>query len=315
MTVATAPCDKALGTYVELAVTDSAALPMAQAMLRSDLAELDHACSRFRSDSDLTRANAAAGTATPVSSRLRDAVRIAIDVARETDGLVDPTLGTALIEVGYDRDYAELPTDTPDRLPGWDPSDADPLAASWESIVIDDARGTITVPAGVRLDLGATAKARGADLAAERIAETLGVGVMVSLGGDVAIGGPAPEVGWAVRVVTSTVGDVGDAETVMLTNGGIATSSPGARTWLAGGERQHHILDPRTRRPVSTPWSSVSVVASTCVTANAATTAAVVRGDAAPRWLAGSCLPSRLVAADGSIRRLGGWPDPSRWSR
>lgn len=313
--VAAAPRDRALGTYVELAVTDPSSLIQAQAMLRSELAALDIACSRFRPDSDLSRANAAAGTATPVATRLRDAVKIAIDVARETDGLVDPTLGHALVEVGYDRDYADLPADRQDlSLPEAVETEAW-LEPRWASIEIDDDAGTITVPEGLSLDLGATAKARGADRAADLIAQTLGVGVMVSLGGDIAISGPAPEGGWAVRVVTSSIGDSADAEIVMLRTGGLATSSPGARTWLAGGEQQHHILDPRTHRPVEPGWSSVSVAASTCVTANAASTAAVVLGEAATRWLAGSCLPARLVGADGVVRRLGGWPEPNQWSQ
>ncbi len=316
--VASAPRSSGLGTYVELAVTDDAALAQAGAILRNELEELDLACSRFRPDSELSRANAAAGSAFPATQRLRDAVKVALTVAEDTAGLVDPTLGDALIAAGYDRDFAELRDDAGQRE---EPSAL--LAAAhafwpgWADVRVDDIAGTVFVPAGCSLDLGATAKARGADLAAALIADRLGVGVLVSLGGDVAMSGPAPSGGWPVRVSTTTVSDgtKGDGETVMLGGGGLATSSPGARQWVRAGQPQHHIIDPETRRPVASPWASVTVAASNCVSANAATTAAVVLGPAAPRWLAGTGYPCRLVADDGAIFRIGGWPEPGVWSR
>ncbi|MGO9295105.1 MAG: FAD:protein FMN transferase, partial [Streptosporangiaceae bacterium] len=70
----------------------------------------------------------------------------------------------------------------------------------------------------------------------------------------------------------------------------------------------HHILDPRTGLPARPVWRTVSVTASTCADANAASTAAIIKGDRSPDWLAGLGLAARLVASDGAVRALGGWP-------
>ena len=310
-TVTAAPRTSALGTYVELAVTDPAAMAAAQRLLRAELAALDRACSRFRADSDLSRVNAGAGRPVPVGSRLRDAVRVALAAAEDTEGLVDPTLGSRIAAVGYDRDFSQLPVDGSPVSPV-----AAPTSPAWSGVRVDDRAGTVLVPAGSQLDLGATAKAHGADRAASTIVQRLGVGVLVSLGGDVAVAGPAPAGGWAVRVVASTVQNRGTdrSETVLLAGGAVATSSPGARQWRRGGQVQHHILDPRTGVPVATYWSAVSVVAPSCVEANTVATAAVVLGAHAVRWVGGTGLPARLVGVDGAVQRLGDWPEPGRWS-
>ena len=318
MRIATAPRSRALGTYVELAVTDETALEQARALLSQELTALELARSRFLPDSELSRANAAAGSTVPASRRFRDAVRVALRVAADTEGLVDPTLGVALVQLGYDRDFADLDQDAPGLgSPASLHTAAPPVWPSWADVRVDDTAGTVRVPSGCGLDLGATAKAHGADLAASLIAEKLGVGVLVSLGGDVAMQGASPPGGWPVRVRTTTVADdaASDGETVMLAGGGLATSSPGARQWTHAGQRQHHILDPQTRRPAPSACSSVTVAAGSCVDANAASTAAVVLGVAALRWLSGTGYPCRLVAADGSVHRIGGWPEPGKWSR
>ncbi len=130
--------------------------------------------------------------------------------------------------------------------------------------------------------------------------------MLVSLGGDIATAGPAPEGGWQV-----TVQDLPDdvPQQVTLADGaGIATSSSAKRTWTQDGRPRHHIVDPATQLPATGPWRSITVVAPTCVAANVATTAAMVKGDGALAWLRGTGLPARLVAHNGSIATLSGWP-------
>jgi thiamine biosynthesis lipoprotein len=307
--LAVAPRASALGTYVELVVTDERVLAEARRLLGHELEALDRACSRFRADSELARVNDAAGTPVTAGERLRDAVRVALLAADSTEGLVDPTLGERLVALGYDRDFAVLPADGAAPDPGREQRPA------WTDVRVDQPPGTVFVPPGCRLDLGATAKARGADLAARLIADRCGVGVLVSLGGDVATAGDAPRGGWPVRTATSAVRASEADETILLGSGGLATSSPGARRWRRGGTEQHHIVDPRTGRPAETPWQAVTVAAPTCLDANTAATAAVVLGTAALRWLTGTGWPARLVDNDGAVHRLGGWPEPGPWSR
>jgi thiamine biosynthesis lipoprotein len=101
---------------------------------------------------------------------------------------------------------------------------------------------------------------------------------------------------------------VGPYELIAIRDGGLATSSTAARRWKRGGDVLHHILDPRTGLPAEPVWRTVSVKASSCADANAASTAAVIRGRRAPGWLAGLGLPARLVDATGVVFTVAGWP-------
>ncbi len=183
----------------------------------------------------------------------------------------------------------------------------------WREVHLDGHR--LTMPAGIQLDLGATAKAWAADRSAARIGQRFGCGVLVSLGGDIAVAGPVPETGWRVRVqdVTGSPDEppVGPYALIAIRDGGLATSSTTARRWQRGGDVLHHILDPRTGWPAEAVWRTVSVAASTCVDANTASTAAVIRGRDALGWLASLGLPARLVDSTGVVFTVAGWPDQS----
>jgi len=296
----------AIGTSIRIVVTDPTKLESARAILVDDLAALDGACSRFRADSELIRLEASAGQPTPVSPLLAGAITAALRGSRLTDGDLDPTLGRAMESLGYDRDFGSVPARggalrvTVRHTP------------RWRQIELDETAGLLTVPAGVRLDLGATAKAWAADRSADRIAQVLGCGVLVSLGGDIAVAGPGPADGWPVRVQDIT-GDPaapteGPTGVVAIRAGGLATSSTSARRWQRGGDLMHHILDPRTGRPADSDWRTVSVVAGSALDANIASTAAIIRGERAPGWLAQLGLPARLVAVDGSVTTVARWP-------
>ena len=171
----------------------------------------------------------------------------------------------------------------------------------------------LTVPAGVRLDLGATAKAFCSDRSADRIAAELGCSVMVSLGGDIAVAGEAPDGGWAIRVQDkpSSLDEPADGPSALISivSGGLATSSTAARRWQRGGQWMHHILDPRTGAPVNSPWRTVSVAAANCTDANIASTASIIRGYEAPAWIDSLGLSARFVDNSGRVSAVGAWPD------
>ncbi|MGN6612035.1 MAG: FAD:protein FMN transferase [Angustibacter sp.] len=288
----------ALGTYVRLATSPADALADAVRLASDVLDEVDRACSRFRSDSDLVRANARAGRPTDVSPLLAAAVQVAVAAAAESDGLVDLTLGHALVAVGYDRDLALLPQAATD--PAMVPVPA--RTGAWREVEVDPS-GVVTVPDGCALDLGATGKAWAADLVVASIADALGVDVVASLGGDVAVHGSMP---WPVAV-SEVVGAVDAVDVVMVPAGGLATSTTLARRWVRGGVPRHHLLDPRTGEPTRGPWRTVSAFGQTAVAANTATTAAIVRGDEALDWLHAKDVAARLVAQDGTVVRTPGW--------
>ena len=237
---------------------------------------------------------------------MRQALRVALDAAAWTDGLVDPTVGAALIDLGYDRTFTFVAADGPVVVGVRD-------VPGWRRVELDDATSRARVPAGTVIDLGATAKGLAADLASEAAADAAGCGVLVSLGGDISVGGEPPPGGWSV-----TVGDTSDLDatvgaepeqTIVLSSGGLATSSIRARRWRRGGSELHHVIDPRVGLPSEGTLRTVSVAASTCTLANAASTAAIIHGAEAASWLTERALPARLVARTGSVRHIAGWPD------
>jgi len=310
---------RAIGTSVHLLVTDLRALGPARRILTEDLAALDAACSRFRADSEIVALDDAQadgrGRTLPVriSPLLAEALAVALRAARLTSGDVDPTVGGALSAAGYDRDFALVRPNGPAvrltvrSVPGW------------REIELDEAAGLVSLPSGAQLDLGATAKAWAADRAVARIAGELGCGVLVNLGGDIAVAGDPPPGGWRIRVqdVTGRPEDppAGPSAVIAIHSGGLATSSTAARRWRRGGDVLHHILDPRSGLPAAPVWRTVSVAAATCADANAASTAAIIRGEAALAWLTGLQLPARLVAESGAVVTLGGWPpEQTNWA-
>jgi thiamine biosynthesis lipoprotein len=293
---------RALGTTAELMVTEPGALVAAATLLQAELARLDLAASRFRADSEVARIDCADGQSVVVSPLLIEILEVALRAARATDGLVDPTVGQAMTRIGYDRDFSAVPRRTAGRLPAAAP------VPGWRSVEVDKATGTVRVPSGTRIDVGATAKAWSADRIAASVFGELGCGVLVSLGGDVAVAGPPPPGCFRVGL-----GDVcGAAPTsgvVAIASGGLATSGVAVRQWYVGDQLVHHIVDPATGLPVNPWWRTVTVVASSCVEANTASTAAMVMGPSALAWLEARQLPARLVSMDGTVARVAGWPE------
>jgi thiamine biosynthesis lipoprotein len=292
---------RGLGCRAEIWVTNVNSLVGAIEILHHELELIDRAASRFRADSEVAVVQRAEGHPVNISSTLVEAVSVALRVAEATDGAVDPTVGNAMTRLGYDRDFAEIAGGVSGSFPEESP------VVGWRSIELDRANRTLRVPPGTLIDLGATAKALTADRIAERVSMTLGCGVLVSLGGDISIGGPAPFGGF--RVGLADVSGNGEAdETVAIASGGLATSGIMFRQWRLGHHIVNHIVDPSTGLPPVPAWRTVTVTAASCVDANAASTGAMVKGTSAVQWLDSLQLPSRLVAVDGRILRVAGWP-------
>ena len=295
MTAATVT--RAWSCVVRLVVDDERVLAAASADLEALLDRVDRAASRFRADSELSIANARAGRPTPVSRLLVQLVSAALEAARDTDGLVDPAVGRSVSALGYDRDIRDIDPDGPAVR-------AIAPASTWQRVRLDLGTGLLTVPPGVALDLGATAKAWTADLAARTLSSRFGTAVLVELGGDLAVAGTRGD-GWRIDVA-ERAGD--PAEQVVIHRGGLATSTTTIRRWHRGAADVHHIVDPRTGAPADTRWRTASVYAPTAVRANAASTSAIIRGDDAPAWLESQRLAARLVDRDGRVVTTSAWP-------
>ncbi len=235
------------------------------------LADWEEIFSRFRVDSELNRVNELAGTAVVVSELFAHVVEVALAVAQETGGLVDPTLGGALEDAGYVADFDELEPDPSPAGPG--------SRGAWRLVTC---RGRLlSFPENVRLDLNGVVKS----LAVDAAMALLRHGWFVSAGGDLAVRAPL--------VVELPLGGA-----VELRQGALATSGSVKRRWLRGGSVQHHLIDPRTGRPAASPWQQVTVCGSTCLAADVAAKAAFLAGEAGPAWLDARKLPGRFVDDD-----------------
>jgi len=294
---------RAIGTTAIVVVQDPSVATAAERLLARELEKIDLACSRFRDDSELAMVHAESGRPVRISALLFEALEVASDVARRTGGAVDPTVGNAIESLGYDADLDEVQArpPTPPRALG--------SVVGSAHLQLNSRTRSVRIPQGVRLDLGSTAKAWAADRSAQRIADAVGSGVLVSLGGDVAVAGTAPADGWSVGIAheSSTPVDQVD-QVVAIRHGGLASSAVGARMWQSGERAVHHIVDPRTGDCAEPYWSLVSATGPSCVEANAVTTAAVVWGPRALDELTRFDQSVRLVRFDGEIFFVHGWP-------
>jgi len=294
----------ALGAAVQLVMTDPVRLERGRAMLRTELAAIDTACDATRPDSEITLlASKPRHDVGPVrvSALLAEAITAALRTARLTGGDVDPTVS------GRSATAAGPAGNGPAGL-----DDFLAPAPGWRQVRLDARARLLWLPPRSGLDLGATARAWAADRCARRLAGTLGCGVLVGLGGDIAVAGRPPAGGWRIRVQDqagppgSLTG--GPYTVVALHDGGLATSSRSARRWRRDTATLHYIHDPRDGLPAAPFWRTVTVAAASCVSASAASTAAMIRGRHAEDWLSSLGLPARLIALDGRVHTIAGWP-------
>jgi thiamine biosynthesis lipoprotein len=292
-------------TTARLVVTDPATMSQALTLVQEELLAIELAASRFRPDSELMTLVRDADGAAELSPLLAELMEAALTAARESDGAVDPTLGSVLVGLGYDRDIDQVRRG--DTRKSTTPTPSVTVVRrrhGWRSLALADR--CLRMPPGTQLDLGASAKAVAADRCARLVHDRFDTGVLVSLGGDIATSGPAPDGGWQV-VVQDLPSDV-PQQITLAPGAAVATSSSAKRAWTQDGVRRHHLVDPATRLPAEGPWRSISVVATTCLRANTASTAAMVKGDEALAWLRTTGLPARLVSEQGALVTLGGWP-------
>ena len=243
-------------------------------------AERERVFSRFRPDSELNGVNRSAGRFVAVSPLFAQTLAVALHAARETGGLVDPTLGAALEAAGYDRDFASLaPVEEP-------PAAGRPGA--WRSVLLIGRR--VGVPRGLRLDLNGVVKA----LAVDDALKILSGPGFVSAGGDVAACGELPVA-------------LPDGESVLLRQGALATSSSAKRRWARNGKVQHHLVDPATGAPSASPWEQVTACGASCLAADVAAKAGFLLGADGPAWLDRRRIPARFLSPGGPPRANESW--------
>lgn len=265
-----------MGCEVVVCTDDASAL----GSIAQLFAERDRTFSRFIAESELNHVNTLAGSPMLVTPEFASVVALALTAARETDGLVDPTLGGAIEEAGYSADFPDLNDDG--HVP------AASTAGSWTAVRL--VGRALSFPAHVRLDLNAVVKSKTVD---DALALMGGDG-FVSAGGDLAARGGA--------VVALPRGG-----TVRLVRGALATSGTDRRRWQRGGVTQHHLIDARTGAPSRSRWLQVTACGATCVSADIAAKAAFLLDGDGPGWLDEREVPGRFINADGTVHENGAW--------
>jgi len=232
--------------------------------------EWEQTLSRFRADSELSRLNQTFDQPVPVSQTLWDVFETSQWAEAYSNGLVTPTVFDAMLEVGYDRDFDNLPR-YQNHLMMFAPVIPQPLSI----VIADDAARTLCLPEGLRLDFGGVAKGWAAHQAMQRLQEY--GPALVNAGGDIAISAFADGSEWQVGVNNPFERGT-DFESLYIKSGGVATSGIDRRRWLQGDRLRHHIIDPRTGEPVETNLLTVTIVAPDVMEAEAAAKAVMIMG-------------------------------------
>jgi thiamine biosynthesis lipoprotein len=242
-----------MGTTAEVTIVGGPACLTTVA--RGRLRDLERRWSRFRPDSEVSRLNAAAGSARPVSAETLTLVEVARDAALLTAGRFDPLLLDAIEAAGYRETFATL--DRPVAV-------APPVRhhAGADAIAVDRATRTVALPAGARLDPGGVGKGLAADLVVDELRELGAAGVCVNLGGDLRVSGAAPDGAGAWLVAVRDVPDDEPVAHLAVADGAIATTSRSRRRWTAAdGIERHHVIDPATGRSAHTPVVHATAIA------------------------------------------------------
>ncbi|HEX5946845.1 MAG TPA: FAD:protein FMN transferase [Acidimicrobiales bacterium] len=270
---------RAMGSDAQvLVVAEPDADPLEVADLVADawarIEVLEGRWSRFRSDSEVSVLNRAVGAPVVVSADTFTLVAHAIAAWTLTAGRFDPTVGAALVALGYDRDFAEVNRSS---LPLGDAGDGEPVPGP-AGIELDPQRSTVTLPAGARFDPGGIGKGLASDLVADALLEAGALGALVNLGGDLRAAGDAPDPeGWPVSL-PDPLRPGHELARFSLRDGAVATSSRLHRQWRTATGPAHHLIDPTTGRSSTGDTVAVTVVADRAWRAEALTKALFLDG-------------------------------------
>jgi len=291
----------AMNTDISLIAPHNAGSEFEQAVdvTRATFERVEACLSRFRPESELCALNRASGAPFVASPLLLHAVSLAIEAARATDGIFDPSVLPALETAGYDRSFEQLPSNSVTVL-------APPPVRDYRAVLLDPSTSTITLDAGCRIDLGGIGKGLAVDLAIE--ATDVLSHRCINAGGDIAVRGtPEPGSGWTIELEDG--GDRGEAPlSVTISDCALATSTIIRRRWQSGMGECHHLIDPQTGLPSTSPMRTVAAVARSCVEADVAAKTALLLGEDGLAFLDAHGLHGLAVRRDGSAIGTPHWP-------
>lgn len=248
---------------------------------------VERICTRFDPSSEVMQLLGSVGRRVHVSTLLFEVVAFAMDLATQTDGAFDPTVGATLEEMGFNVHYR-----TGEQVHSGVAGDA-----SFADVRLDRRARTILLKRPVVLDLNAVAKGLAIDLAVQELRDQ--PDLCFEAGGDLYVRG-RNESGerWHVGIQHPRAPGL-LARTLRVTDMAVCTSGDYERR-SPGPSAAGHILDARTGRSV-TDLASVTVVAPTAMAADGLSTAAMVLGrDRGLRFLEDQGVGGLLMSPDGT---------------
>jgi thiamine biosynthesis lipoprotein len=279
---------------VLVADSESAQAQAGFAAARAFIEASERRFTRFSEASELSSLNRSAGRWFQASPDLFDVVKEALLYYRKTNGLFDPSILPSLRQAGYVQSMDEI------RRLGSVPMPASPLPAAsstFAALELNEADGSIRLPADMQIDLGGIAKGWIAERAA-RLLSQYAPACAVSAGGDMfLIGYPEGQDFWEVGLEDPR-DPTTDLIVLDLQEGALATSSVVKRAWKQGELSRHHLIDPRTGQPATTSWLSVSVLAPQAPAAETFAKAFLIADESETQWLAEQDPELTVLAVD-----------------
>jgi thiamine biosynthesis lipoprotein len=277
---------EALGTVWSVALAareapDDSARADLRGRIEQTLDRVDREMSTWRDDAEIVRFNRAEGTAAhPFSPETRRVIAASLEFARETGGAFDPTVGPLVSLWGFGAQPA------PDE-----PTDKALARArqrvGWRHLYWNEEGALVRRLPGIELDLSAIAKGYAVDALVTELARDRPAGILVEIGGEVRAFGTRPDgEPWRVGIDDPLAPGSRLEVVIGLTGAALATSGDYRQARVVEGEVRSHIIDPRTGRPLQNHVASASVVAPTCMEADAVATALMVLGaEAGLAWV------------------------------
>lgn len=262
-------------------VTLDAGTTVDLAALREDLAtaveQVDDQMSPWKPSSDLVRLNhAPVGTWVDLPADMLEVLDCALDVQRLSGGAFDPGVGALVDAWGFGavRDAPDAAAIRAARQPV--PATAN---LAQQTLELDRPTGRARKHAAAQFDLCGIAKGYGVDRMAAVLQRHGVLHALAALDGELrAVGTQASGTPWAVALEQPEAGRRAVHGVIELDNLAVATSGDYRRFLQVGESRLAHTMDARRGAPVNNGVASVTVLARTCMQADAWATALLVAG-------------------------------------
>jgi len=257
------------------------------------LEKVDAGMSTWRADSELSVLNQQQDQSQwiAVSPELYRVLAVAKDVYGRSEGAFDVTVGPLVNLWGFG------PQARPEVVPSSDEIAAVQAKTGTDRFQLRPQPPAYRANPPQYIDLSAIAKGYAVDQVAGYLDQQGLTAYLVEIGGEIRVKGRKPDgEAWRLAIEEPVEGQRSINRVVALTNHAMATSGDYRNFYLAEGQRFSHTIDPQTGKPIQHDLASVSVIADSCMEADALATAFNVLGyEKASRWAVRENIPAYFI--------------------